>query len=308
MLPTAHAQASSFPNRPIRILCGSAAATLTDQAARLYAEKMSAYLKQPVVVENVVGAASLIAVRQLLRSPADGYTLVAAANTVVMVPHINPKAGYTVKELAGIGEMVRSPTLVVTGGASPYKSLKDLIAAAKAAPDQITYGSSGVGTTNHLSTEMLARQAGVRFSHVPYKGISAAVPDVAAGRVGFVMAASNSVGELLKSGALRALAISSDARSPQFPDVPSLKELGYPGATSTVWIGLVAQAGIPEAVKARLGDAMEAARNDPDVIQRLTAAGQEISNIRTPAQFDATLRSDEEKYGKLIREAHIATD
>ncbi len=269
---------------------------------------MSAYLKQTIVVEDVAGARSLLAVRQLLRAPADGYTLLAAANTLVTAPYINPRAGYAIKDLVGVGEMVRSPLLVVTSGSSPFKTLPELIAAAKKNPGQITYGSSGVGTTNHLAVELLARQAGVKFSHIPYKGIAATVPDVAAGRVGFLMGAATSTAPLMKSGALRALAIRSEKRSPQFPDIPTLKELGYPDATFEIWIGLVARAGIPPAVRGRLGNAMEAARADQELVRLVRASGQEISAVRTPDEFDAELRADEERLRKVIKEANIVAE
>lgn len=306
-VPGAFAQ-DAFPTKPIRVVSGSVPGTAVDVATRLYAERMAAFLKQPVVVDHVSGASSLLAVRQVIKAPADGYTLLAVANTIVTVPHINPKAGYAVSDLAGIGEMVRSPVILVTSSSSPYKSLADLIAAAKRAPGQISYGSSGLGTTNHLAVELLSRNAGVKFTHVPYKGIAAAVPDVVAGRVGFLMGTSTSTAELMKSGALRALAISSDARSPQFPDVKTVKELGYADATFELWIGLVGEAGIPAPVKARLGEAMEFARRDPALVAKLREGGQEISGVRTPAQFDALLRSDEARLLKVIKEANIVAE
>ena len=304
----AKAQDAAFPSKPIRIVAGSGAGTLIDQAARVYADRMSAHLKQTVVVENVAGAASLLAIRQVQKAPADGYTLLVVANTLVTVPHLNAKAGYAVKDFAAVGEMVRSPVILVTSGSSPFKSVADIVAAAKKAPGQVSFGSSGVGTTNHLPVEMLAQQAGVSFTHLPYKGIAAAVPDVAAGRVSFLMAAATSVAELIRSGVLRPLAISADKRSKRFPDVPTLKELGYPGATFELWIGAVVPAATPSAVKARLGEAMEAARANPEVQARFEALGQEISAIRSPEQFEAVLRSDEEKLAALIKAAGIVAD
>lgn len=298
----------TFPSKPIRIIAGSGAGTSLDLAARLYADKMSAYLKQPIVVENVAGASSLLAVRQLLKAPPDGYTLLVVANTLVTVPHLNPKAGYATKDFTAIGEMNRSPAVLVTGGSSPYKSLSDLVAAARRNPGQIPFGSSGVGTTTHLPVEMLAQQARVTFSHVPYKGIAAAVPDVVAGRVAFLIAAGPAVVELIKTGGLRALAISSEKRSAAFPDLPTLKELGYPGATFEIWLGAVGPAGMPRGVRDRLGDAMEAARSNPDLVARFAALGQEISAVRTPDQFEATMRADEERLAKLIKQANIVAD
>lgn len=297
-----------LPNRPLRLLAGSVPGTLVDHAARLYADKMAAFLKQPVVVENVAGASSLLAVRQLLKAPADGTTLLAAANTIVTVPHVNAKAGYAVKDLAALGEMVRSPVLLAVRGAAPYRTLAEFLDAARKRPGELTYGSSGVATTNHLAVELLARSAGVKFSHIPYKGIAAAVPDVVAGRVDFMMGTATSIVGLMKTGALRALAISSDRRSPQFPDVPTLREAGHPDATFEIWIGIVGAAGIPRVARARLGEAMEAARNDAGVVRDLQAAGQEISAVRTPEQFDAVLKADEERLRRVIREANISAE
>lgn len=305
---SASAQDDAFPSRPVRIIAGSGSGTLVDQAARVYADKMSAHLKQPVVVENVAGAASLLAIRQVLKAPADGYTILVAATTLVTLPYLNAKAGYAVRDFAPLGEMVRSPVILVASAASSFKSVADIVAAAKTDPGRISFGSSGVGTTNHLPVEMLAQHAGVSFTHVPYKGIAAAVPDVAAGRVSFLMAAATSVSELIRSGALRPLAISAGKRSPKFPDVPTLKELGYPDASFELWIGAVVAAGTPRAATARLADAMEAARNHPDVLARFEALGQEISAVRTPEQFETVLRADEQRLSKLIKAAGIAAE
>lgn len=300
--------AEPFPTKPIRIIAGSAPGTLVDQAARLYADKMQGHLKQPVTVENIAGASTLLAVRHVLKAPADGYTVLVSANTLVSVPHINPQAGYAVKEFTAVGEMVRSPMLLVTSSSSPFKSLADLIASAKKSPGTVSYGTSGIGTTNHLGVALLARQAGVSFNHVPYKGITAAAPDIAAGRINFMMGAPNSAAALMQSGALRALAISAEKRSPKFADIPTVKELGFPDAIFEVWIGAVAPATIPRPVRARLGEAMEAARNDQDLLRRLEGLGQEVSAVRTPDQFESVLRADEEKLRKLIRDAIIVPE
>ena len=300
--------ADQFPSKRLRIIHGSVAGTLVDTASRLYAEGMSAYFKQPVVVEPMSGATTMIAIRTAIKAPPDGYTLLVGASTLVVLPHTNPQAGYATKDFTPIGEMVRSPLVLVTSGSSPYTSLSDLIAAAKKSPERITYASGGVGTTNHLAAALITRQAGVKLTHVPYKAIAAAVPDVTAGRVDFLMAAPNSVAELIKSGMLRALAITSDKRSPAFPQLPSLREQGYADATYEIWIGAVGPAGIPGPVRARLAEGMEAARNDPNVVKRVEALGQAISPVRTPAQFEAVMRTDEEKLRKLVKEMNIVAE
>lgn len=304
----ASAQQPAFPAKPIRVIVGSAAGALSDQAARMYAERMAAHLKQPIVVENVAGASSLLATRQVARAAPDGYTLLSAANTIVTVPHLNRNAGYAMKDLAGVGEMVRSPGVLVVSGSSSFKSLADIVAAARKEPGKVSYGSGGLGTTSHLPVELFARQARIELIHVPYKGVALAVPDATANRVGFIMGTATSTAELTKSGALRALAISSESRSPKFPDLPTFKELGYPDATFEIWIGLLAPAGTPVAIRNRLNEAMDVARSDAEIIKRLDAVGQVISDVRTPEKFDAVLRADEEKLARLIRDIKLTAD
>ena len=307
-LSAAQAQEATFPSKPIRIIVGSAPGALLDVSMRLYAELMSATLKQSVVVENMAGASSTLAARQVAKAAPDGYTLLAAANTVMTVPHVSKTAGYTARDFVGVGELARSPSLLVVPGNSAHNTLADLVAAAKKSPGQLPYASAGVATTSHLPAEMFLRQAGITMTHVPYKGVSAAVPDVVAGRVHFLMGTATSFAELMKSGGLRALAITAANRSPAFPDVPTFKELGYPEVAFDIWVGVLAPAATPRAVIQRLGEAMEAARSDPALNRRLETTGQAIAPLRTPERFDAFLREEDEKYRKLVKEANITAD
>ncbi len=298
----------AFPSRPITIVVSTTTGGLPDHAARLYGERMSAFLKQPVLVENMAGAGGLLAARRIATAPPDGYLLLSVANTVVAQPLINSKAGYTMKSLTPVGELGRTSLMVATAASSPFRTLGELIAAAKAQPAQLSYGSSGNGTTTHLAVEMLASKAGVKFMHVPYKGITAAFPDLVAGRLAFLMAGTTALQELTRSGTLRALAITSNRRSPVYPDVPTMSEQGYPDAAFDICVGAFAPANLPPAVKARLAEAMDFARNDPKLVQALLAAGTEISAARTPDLFSAVVAADDEKLRKVIKDAHIATD
>lgn len=307
-LISARAQEPGFPSRPIRIIVASAPGALTDHATRLYADKMSTVLRQPVVVENVAGAGSLIAVRQLIKAAPDGYTLLTGANTLVTQPHLSPRSGYSLKDLTGVGEMVRSPSLLVVGSGSKYRRVADIVADARERPGRVTYASGGVGTTSHLPVELLARQAKITLTHVPYKGNAVAVPDVVASRADFMMGTPTGFVELIKGGQLRPLAISSEKRSPKFPDVPTLKELGYPDATYEIWIGMLAPAGMPQSVRDKLAAAMVFARNQPEVVRQLDVAGQVISDVRTPAQFDAVLRADDGRFKSLIADLALVID
>jgi len=298
----------SYPTKPIRVICGSAAGALLDVATRLYSEPMSRYLGQPLVVDNVAGASSLIAARMAAKAEPDGYTLLTAANTIVTIPHLSPKAGYGMRDFSAIGEMARAPSLMVTSSESKFRTVADLVNEAKKTPGGLDYGSGGQGTTSHLPAELFIREAGVKINHVPFKGVAPAVPDLVANRVAFMMVTPTSVSGLVKSGQLRVLAISSEARSPKFPDVPTFRELGYGGATFEIWVGILAPAHMPEAIRARLGQAMEAARADPRMAQKLEEMGESMSNVRTPEQFESTLRTEETKYAKLIKEAHIVAE
>lgn len=302
----ASAISAPYPTKPIRIIVSSAAGALLDSSSRLYADRMSRYLKQPVVVEDMPGASSMLGARYVARSAADGYTLLAFANTVVTMPHLVKGAGYDFgKDFVAVGEMARSPGLLVVGGSSPFKTLGDLVGAARKKPGEVTFGSAGQGSTSHLPVELFVKSAGIRLTHVPYKGVSPIIPDVISGRVGCMMGTATSLVGSIQAGTLRALAISSESRSARFPNVPTFKELGYPEVTYSIFVGLAAPAGIPDAVRAKLAQAMEAARSDETLQARLAVLDQEVSNVRTPDQFQAFLIAEEERTVKLIKDANI---
>lgn len=298
----------TFPSKPIRFICGSSPGALLDVASRLYAERMAAALKQPVVVENMAGASSLLAARTLAKAEPDGYTILSAANTLVTIPHLSKNAGYAVKDFTPLGEMARSPSFLVTSSQSEFKSIADIVAAAKKKPGGLAYASGGQGTTSHLPSELFIRQAGLELTHVPYKGVAAAVPDVASNRVAFMMSTATSVAGLVKTGALRMLATSAEKRSSRYPDVPTFRELGYPGASFEIWVGVFAPGRLPKEVRAKLAQALESARNDAALLKKLEDMGETISAVRTPEQFEVFVRSEEEKYAKLIRDANIVAE
>lgn len=304
-----NAQPAAFPSKPIRIIVGSAPGALLDVASRLYAERMSVYLKQPVVVENMQGASSTVAARYVAKAAPDGHTLMAVANTVVTMPHLVKNAGYVFsKDFVAVGEMCRSAGILVASGTSPLKSVPDLVAAAKKRPGELTFGSGGQGTTSHLPMEMFLKESGLSLSHVPYKGVAQALPDVISGRVNVMMGTATSFMGSLNAGTLKALAITSDVRSPKFPNLPTFKELGYPGATYSIFVGLVAPSGLPDAVRSKLAAAMEVARNDKALQARLDNIDQDISDVRTPEQFQNYLKAEEARSVALIRAANITAE
>lgn len=299
---------NAFPSKPIRFVIPSAPAGVSDVVARAYGERMSKYLKQPVLVDNMPGAGTLLAVRNVLKSPADGYSLVVSANTIVTLPYVNKSAGYSPSDFTGISYLSKMPMALVVGADSPYKTLVQLVAAAKKAPGTISFGSVGIGTTSHLPVELFAQEAGIKLQLIPYKGIPLAIPDVVSGRVTLMMGTAPSVGELIKSGKMRALAVTSDTRSTSFPNIPTFAELGYEEATYVLFLGLMAPANTPPAVRKMLADAAEEAKKDPELRRRLEAQGQELATQNTPEQFNTFLRREEEKMKKVVKEANIQTD
>jgi tripartite-type tricarboxylate transporter receptor subunit TctC len=299
------AQQPAFPDKPLHFVVPTATAGVSDAVARLYGERMAKTLKQPVLVENMPGAGTLLAVRHVARSVPDGYTLCVSANTLVTLPYVDKTAAYSPSDFIGVSYLAKSPMALVVGNASPYRTLAELVEAAKKAPGALTFAPVGTGTTSHLPVELFARSAGIKLQLVPYKGIPLAIPDVVAGRVTLMMGTGPSVGELVKAGKMRALAITSDTRSASFPDVPTFAELGYTEATYELFLGLVAPANTPPAVRKLLADAAEEAKKDPELRRRLAGLGQELPTQSTPEAFNEFLRREEQRMKKLVREANI---
>lgn len=299
--------ASAYPSKPVRMIVPTSAGGMTDQVARLYAEYLSTHLKQSFVVENMPGASTMLAARNVARAPANGYTLLVTANSIVTLPIVTKDAGYKLSDFVGIGEVGRAPSLVVVSGDSKYKTLPELVKAAQEKPGSITYAFTGYGTTSHITAQLFAQQAKLNLTGVPYKGISLAVPDVTSTRVDFMMGPITSTEALIKSGKMRALAITADARSPVLPDVPTFKESGYAEATYNLVFGLVAPAGLDAAISNKLSGVLEAAKNDTQFLKRLEAIGLHRSDIRTPQQYNAFLADEQKVSQALAREAGLET-
>ncbi|AHG64089.1 Bug family tripartite tricarboxylate transporter substrate binding protein [Advenella mimigardefordensis] len=301
------ADSNSYPDKPVRVIVPTSAGGMTDQVARLYAEYLSVQLKQSFVVENMPGASTMLASRYVARAPANGYTLLVTANSIVTIPVVTKDTGYQLKDFTGIGEVGRAPSLLVVSGDSPYKTLPELIKAARDKPGNLTYAFTGYGTTSHITAQLFAQQAKITLTGVPYKGISLAVPDVTSKRVDFMMGPITSTEALIKSGKMRALAITADTRSAALPDVPTFKESGYADATYNLVFGMVAPAGLNTEITQRLSTALESAKNDPEFGQRLQNIGLHPSDIRTSAQYNAFLADEQKLSLALAREAGLDT-
>jgi tripartite-type tricarboxylate transporter receptor subunit TctC len=302
------AQAQSYPNKPVRIMVGATAGGGTDVLARMLAEKFGASMAQTFVVENKPCAANTLAADATAKAAPDGHTLLLATNTAqAIAPHML-KLGYDpLKDLQPVGLVVTVPQVLLVAATDPARDVKDLVAAMKAKPGAYNYASSGVGSTQHIAGEALNIAAGTAASHVPYKGSSAAHIDLIGGQVQIMLDTTSSAMPLIKSGKLRALAITTPTRSAQLPEVPTMAEAGYPSVEITTWYGLFVTGGTPRAVVEKLAAELQRALKLPDVQERLRGLGGEAGAL-TQEQFGEMNRAEFERFGKLIKAANIKAE
>ncbi|MDF3836698.1 tripartite tricarboxylate transporter substrate binding protein [Cupriavidus basilensis] len=291
--------ADVFPNRPIRVVVPSAPGGLLDVVTRLAAQKMSEKLGQPVVVENRAGGGTLVGTRFVRSAPADGYTLLAATNTITALPAVKLDPGYDLlKDFTGIGQIGRSPWFVLVGANQSDKSIADFIARGKSNPATMTFASAGFGTTPYLAAQSFLHRAGVKMLHIPYKGNSAVYPDLISGRVTMLFDGVGNTATMVKGGQLRALGVTSHKRLAAYPDIPTVAEQGLPDFTSYFYLALLAPAGTPKAVVQRLADALQSATSTKEMRQRFEADGIEPI-ATTPEEFNKALRRDLDDMAQL---------
>jgi tripartite-type tricarboxylate transporter receptor subunit TctC len=268
-------------------------------------QKVSASVGQPVIVENKPGAGSNIAIRALIDSPPDGYTVMLVANGLAANPSLYvPPPFDPGRDVVPVALVARLPVVIAAGASSEISSLAKLVETAKARPGTVNYASPGNGSTPHLAVEMFARQAGISLSHVPYKGGAPAITDVLSGQLPLVAVNAVEVLPHVKAGRLRVLAALSAERVSTLPDAPTIAESGYPGFEASVWHAFIAPRGTPPAVVEKLAAEIRKALASPEVKERLAGLGAEVSPTG-PEELGALIRSESERYGKLIREAKI---
>lgn len=307
-LATMPLAAQTFPSKPLRIIVGYTAGGAVDLIARTLAQQLQVSLGQPVLVENRPGAGTNVAIRSLVDAPPDGHTLMLAANALAANVSLYDPAPYQLaRDLTPIALVGRVPVVLAVASGSPITTLAQLIAAAKAQPATTTYGTPGNGATPHLAMELFERAAGIRLSHVPYKGGAQAITDVLGGHIQAVAVNALEVQPHVRSGKLRVLAVMTPLRSPIFPDVPSVAESGFSGFESSVWYGVVAPAGLPQALVARIHAEIQKALASQEMRQKLSSAGGDVFPGPT-AQFSKLLQDESTRYAKLIREAQIKPD
>ena len=303
------AYAQTYPSKPIRIIVQFTPGTSTDIIGRLVGQKLTEAWGQPVVVENRPGAGAIIGTEAAAKAPADGYTLVMAVSSAFGInPGLVPNLPYDVmRDFALITNVVLTPQTLIVPAASPVKSVRELVALAKAKPGALNYGSLGSGSTSHLTMELFRSTAGIQLTHVPYKGSPPAYTDLFSGNLQLMFDAVPAVIPHAKSGKLRALAVGSSSRSPFLPDVPTVAESGYPGFEAVGWIGLAAPAKTPEAILDKINAEVVKALGTADMKERLAGLG--VTPVGdTREQFTAFVRSEIAKWGKLIRDNGIKAD
>lgn len=298
------ALSQAFPSKPITILVGFAPGGIADSLARMAASLLSERQKQSVVVENRAGAGGTIAAAVVAKAPKDGYTLLLASNGHTVNATLMKNLPYdTVADFSAVGGIAASPLVMVVRADSPYKSVADVMAAAKAKP--LAYGSGGAGTLTHLLPELIADSVkGAQLTHVPYRGTGPALVDLMGRRVEFVMDLVQTALPHVQAGKLRALAVSSARRSPQLPGTPTLAEKLIPNLDAQGWYGLLAPAGTPAAVLDMLNSALNAALTDPAVVARITAMGSSpIAGTRE--SFQLLVHSEVKRWGDVVRAKNI---
>jgi tripartite-type tricarboxylate transporter receptor subunit TctC len=308
LLLAAPAAAQQFPVKPVRILTGQAPGGATDFFARLFAQKLNEAWKQPVVVESRPGAAGAIAADLTAKAAPDGYTLLlSTAGQVVINPHLTRLSYDPLKDLTPVVYLTGSSLLLVAHPSVPVKSVKDLIALARANPGKLNHGSGGSGSPAHLAMELFKYLTGTRMTHVPFKGVGPAVAALIAGEIDLSFASVASTQSLVRAGRLRALAVSTPKRSAALPEVPTVAEAGVPGYEFTTWYGFFGPAAMPADVVNRIHADVSRLLGQADVRDRLVAEGGEPGSL-TVEQFAVFTRTEYAKWGKVIRAAGIKAE
>lgn len=304
-----YAQTNKWPDKSINMIVGFPAGGPTDLAARTLAPAMQASLGQTIIVENKPGATGTIAAAQIKRSAPDGYTLfVSSIGTFVVAPHLIKSVAYDpIADFDYISLPFQAPNVLVTGPARPERTVAEVLAALKNNPNKLTFASSGVGASDHLSAELLWQQTNTTGIHVPYKGGAPALQDTLGGQVDFFMTNINAVLPQIRAGKLYPIAITADKRSPALPDVPTFGEAGVQGMEVYGWQGLTAAKGLPLDVKKKLSDAAIQAMQDPATVKKLQDLGITIV-ANTPEEFTRFVVTENQRWKNLITTREISVD
>jgi tripartite-type tricarboxylate transporter receptor subunit TctC len=299
------ARADDYPTHPIRLIVGFAAGSSGDVIARIVAHKLSDELKQNVVVEDKPGASSMVATDYVARSAKDGYTLMFATIATVINMTMLPKAPDIEKDMTPIALVGSIPNILVVNPKLGVSDVKGLIALAKAKPDELNYGASGIGSGPHLATELFKQMAGVKMTGVLYPGSGQTAVDLIAGRIQVMFAPSPTVLGLIKDGRVKALATTEAKRSSATPDLPTIAEAALPGYSAGLWFGILGPAGLPKPVTDKLSDAVNTALKDPTLLKELQSQGLNAAG-GSPDDFSRFIKSETERWAKVIKTMDVA--
>jgi tripartite-type tricarboxylate transporter receptor subunit TctC len=300
------AQAPAYPVKPVKLMVGFAPGGAADYVARAMGDALGKSLGQPVVIENRAGAGSSIAAEMVAKSPADGYTLLIASPSSMSVnPALNPKLGYSARDLAPVTKVSSSPLVIAVNPATGITSVQELIARAKAAPGSLNYATSGNGSAPHLGAALFLQTTGVQMTHIPFRGGGPAIQSVIAGDTQLTFGTPPSVLPMVQAGRLRGLAVSTRERTPLVPGVPGMAEAGLPEYAIEFWYGLFVPAGTSPAIIKKIFDAATFAMQQASVRTALGREGTDVSLSRSPEQFAAFLADDAKFWVKLVRDAGV---
>lgn len=303
--PVAPLWAQGYPSKPIKLVVPFAPGGFTDVVARILGQKLSTTMGQPFVIENKAGAGSIIGTDFVAKAAPDGYTLVMVSTTHVISPWIYKSMPYDpIKNFTVVTKLVDSPYVLLVNPKVQARNVQEFIALAKAAPDSIRYASSGNGSSQHLMGGLFVSMTGAKLQHVPYKGSGAAATDLVAGVVESSFAGVPNALAQVPQGRLKALAVTTAKRIPQLPDVPTLQEAGVPGYEASVWLALLAPAGTPQDIVARLNVEIAKVMNLPETKKALYDAGVEVS-LSTPEAMSAYMVQELDRWGKVVKDTGI---
>lgn len=306
---TGHATAQqAYPSRPIRIIVAFPPGGSVDPLARLIGQKLTESWGQQVIIDNRPGGNSIIGTEAGAKAKPDGYTLLMAGGTLLINANIYPNLPYdAIKDFAAVATLVSTELILVVNPSLPVHTLKEFIALAKARPGQLNYGSSATGGSIHLSTELLSMAAGIKMQHIPYKGAAPSITDLISGQLQLVFQVPSAVIAHIKSGRLRAIAVSGESRLIALPQTPTLTEAGLPGVNVRNWNGLIAPAGTPREIIDKLAGEIGKILAMPDIRGMLMNEGN-TPLILTPDQFSALMRADLAKFAKIVKAANIKAE
>ncbi len=308
LLPAAACAQAAWPNKPVKLIVPYAPGGGTDVIARAIATKLSARFGQPIIVDNRTGAGGTLGFDAVAKAPPDGYTLLFMTTAFATTAATGKKLPYdAAKDFVPIGQVGSTPLLVVVANDSPFKTLRELLDYARSKPNSVNYGSSGVGSMSHLGVELLAAEAKVQLLHVPYKGMAPAFTDLMGGNLQMTMGTFASATPLIEGGKLRGLAVTGAQRSTFAPNLPTVAEVGLPGARIDFWWGLMAPARIPPAVVKRVNEELNAIQAQPEM-RELLAREAAVPTPGTPEAFGKLVRQEVALWSKLIKDHNIKVE